>query len=510
MSHHVRRSLRMLRRLVGSVRVRVAVVAGLAFAVTMVAASVVLLRALESRLVDSIRDADSTALHDQGVRLLSDGPAGLAAGGGIQIDGGQTFVFRVSQPGQQSIVATAAEALVQGQATERPPDAPGGQTPSDQITTELTPTFLESFDGSVSGSVEYSSASAVPIDQRSADLLGINVASGPILVSSVQLYPGLSLYTASSLAQVNDTLSTTRTILWYAVPALVLLVAGFAWLLVGRALKPVHALTSRAATITSRSLHERVPVADNGDEVSELATTINSMLDRIETADIASRRLVSDASHELRTPIAVMRTELEVARRDPDASWTTVSANVLGEVDRLQTLVDDLLLVARMTERGGATFATFSLLDTVRDVAGRRRNIDVPIGPDQVDIEVFGDNDAVRSALDHVVANAARHAVDRIDVTIESLGSPPDGSIAIHVDDDGPGIPVGDRVRVLKRFERLDEARNRDAGGSGLGLSVAVDVMTAHGGRVDIGDSPLGGARVSLLLRRSPPDATMP
>lgn len=498
----------MLRRLVSSVRVRVAVVAGLAFAVTLIAASVLLLRALESRLVDSIRNSDSTALHDQGVQLLLQGlPTTVSASGGAIPIGGEAVAIRVSPPGQQSIVATASGDLVTSSDSNNLP-APdvGGQAAGSPALTSQGATPFDRVVGT--GSVEYSSASALPLDQRSVQLLGINGATGPILVSTEEVYPGLSLYTASSLAQVNDTLSTTRAILWYAVPALVLLVAGSAWLLVGRALRPVHALTNRAATITSRSLHERVPVGETGDEVSELATTINAMLDRIETADIASRRLVSDASHELRTPIAVMRTELEVARRNPSASWADVSASVLGEVDRLQALVDDLLLVARMAERGGATFASFSLLDTVRDVAGRRRSIEVHIDSDQADIDVVGDGDAVRSALDHIVANAARHAVRRVDVTIEATGdgSIADASIAVHVDDDGPGIPVGDRARVLERFERLDEARSRDAGGSGLGLSVAVDVMTAHGGRVDIGDSLLGGARVSLLMRRRPPD----
>ena len=239
--------------------------------------------------------------------------------------------------------------------------------------------------------------------------------------------------------------------------------------------------------------------------MSELATTINSMLSRIEIADISSRRLVSDASHELRTPIAVMRTELEVARRNPDAKWDDVSSTVLGEVDRLQDLVDDLLLLARLSERGTVA-EPFSLLDTVRDVAARRRRTDVTVElatrDDENDVEVVGDNSAVQRALDHVAANAARHATEHVEVTLETDRS--DGLVAVHIDDDGPGIAECDRERVLQRFERLDEARSRDAGGSGLGLAVATDVMTAHGGRVDIADSPLGGTRVTLLMLPSP------
>lgn len=482
------RAARLGRRLVGSVRVRVAVLAGVAFAVTMIAASVLLLRSLETRLVDGIRNNDSKVLHAEASNVLTYGlPDQPLVQNAISIEGGAGVAFALSAPGQsQPIVATAS----------------GGLTQTMSGSTRALPAQATTFfDTSVgTGSTRYLTGISSALDLQSATLLGVADATDPILVSYVDVRPGLSLYTASSLGQVGETLDTTRTILWYVVPALVLLVAGFAWLLAGRALRPVHMLTARAATISASSLHERVPVPATGDEVSELATTINAMLDRIETADISSRRLVSDASHELRTPITVMRTELEVARRDPDALWDEVSANVLGEVDRLQSLVDDLLLVARMSERG-ATAEGFSLLDTVRDVAARRRDVDVAVNdPDQDDIGVVGDGAAVRRALDHVVANAARHAASRVDITIDTDRD----LVEIHVDDDGPGIAFADRARVLQRFERLDEGRSRDAGGSGLGLSVAHDVMAAHGGRVDIGDSALGGARVTLAMRPAP------
>jgi len=492
------------KRMFGSVRVRVALVAGLAFAITLIAGSVLLLHTLESRLVDDIRSADESALQNQRVQLLTAGlPTPSLTTGATPLVGAGTVTYQVSRGGP-TIVATA----IAGQAPEGGPGptnqtyadadpAPpsvagavgaGGGAPSvfDTLLGEqLAPGLFVSTQANVSG--------------ESARVLGVE--QGNVLVSSLQLAPGLSLSTASSLSEVSATLSTTRTILWYAVPLLVLLVMGAAWLLVGRALRPVHSLTARAAKINAQSLHERVPVSDVGDEVSELATTINSMLSRIEIADISSRRLVSDASHELRTPIAVMRTELEVARRNPDAEWNDVSTTLLGEVDRLQDLVDDLLLLARISERGTVA-EPFSLLDAVRDVAARRRRTDVTVElatrQDDHDVEVVGDSSAVQRALDHVAANAARHAVDHVEVTLETDRT--DGLVAVHIDDDGPGIAECDRERVLQRFERLDEARSRDAGGSGLGLAVATDVMTAHGGRVDIADSPLGGTRVTLLM----------
>ena len=499
---------RVRRRMFGSVRVRVALVAGLAFAVTLVAGSVLLLHTLESRLVDDIRSSDESALQEQRMQLLTAGlPRPSLTTGATPLVGAGTVTFQVSKDGPPIVATAIAGTAVSGDPgamnqtyVDAEPASAGaagavgaGGGPASVFDTllgeQLAPGMFVSTQANVSG--------------ESAKVLGVE--QGNVLVSSLQLAPGLSLSTASPLSEVGATLATTRTILWYAVPLLVLLVMGAAWLLVGRALRPVHSLTARAASINAQSLHERVPVSDVGDEVSELATTINSMLSRIEIADISSRRLVSDASHELRTPIAVMRTELEVARRNPDAEWNNVSTTLLGEVDRLQDLVDDLLLLARLSERGTVA-EPFSLLDTVRDVAARRRRTDVTVEmatrDDENDVEVVGDNSAVQRALDHVAANAARHAIEHVEVTLETDRS--DGLVAVHIDDDGPGIAECDRERVLQRFERLDEARSRDAGGSGLGLAVATDVMTAHGGRVDIADSPLGGTRVTLLMLPSP------
>ena len=249
------------------------------------------------------------------------------------------------------------------------------------------------------------------VPMASAELLGIagDPASFDVTTLSVG---GVTLATASPLDAVRDTIAATRRLLWIIGPALVALVAGLAWLLAGRALRPVHLVTSRVASIGSDSLHERVPVPSSDDEIAELARTMNGMLGRLESATSTSRRLVSDASHELRTPVTVMRTELEVARRSDDADWDATSSVLLGELDRMQGLVDDLLLLARGDERAFAR-TSFSIADVARDVAARTRRVpvDVTVG-DGVD-PLVGDEDAVRRAVDHVVANAARHAASR-------------------------------------------------------------------------------------------------
>jgi signal transduction histidine kinase len=275
----------------------------------------------------------------------------------------------------------------------------------------------------------------------------------------------------------------------------VLLVGVLAWFVVGRALRPVHDVTRQLASIGSDSLHERVPVPPSADEVEELAATMNSMLDRLESATLVSRQLVSDASHELRTPIAVLRTELEVARRDPTTDWEAVSLGMLDEVERLQGLVDDLLLLARANERGMQA-EPVDVVDVVTQVAARRRRVPVTVEVTGEPV-VEADEVALRRAIDHVLANAARHAASEVRLTVCEVG----GSLEVRIDDDGAGIAEADRERVLERFVRLDEGRARDSGGSGLGLAVANDVVTAHGGTVRIGRSAsLGGASVTLTV----------
>ena len=170
---------------------------------------------------------------------------------------------------------------------------------------------------------------------------------------------------------------------------------------------------------------------------------------------------------------------------------------LLGELDRLQGLVDDLLLLARGDERAFAR-------DDVDLAARRRRGGGAPSPSagrrsrsDDGGRSCVGDERALGRAVDHLVANAATAAATEVAVTVDGNG---DARVAIHVDDDGPGIPPDQRADVVRRFVRLDEGRSRDGGGAGLGLAVAADVAAAHGGQLSIADSPLGGARVTIAL----------
>jgi signal transduction histidine kinase len=463
---------RWLRRARGSVRLRVTLLAAGAFALVLVAAAVVLVRVLEQALEDDVRAASEAVLQRQATMLVDRGlPAGAET-----VRGANGEVIRLPPPGVPApgtgpvvIFARNPDALADVLA------AGGEQGPRTDVT------FI---------------AGDVPVTD--AETLGIQGSVDDYLVSSLRVSGGLVLATAASLEEVRDTIATTRTLFWFVGPILVALVAGLAWLLAGRALRPVHAVTSRVAEIGSHSLHERVPVPASTDEIAELATTMNEMLGRLEASSTTNRRLVSDASHELRTPVTVMRTELEVARRDPSTDWDTTGDVLLGELDRLQGMIDDLLLLARGDERALARDEV-DVNDIVHQIASRRRSVAVQVIASGEPASTVGDADALRRALDHLVANAARHARSRVvlGVAVE------DGEVGVHVDDDGSGIPAGQRERVVRRFVRSDEGRARDNGGAGLGLAVASDVAAAHGGRLVIDDSPFGGARVSLILPRS-------
>ncbi len=491
---------RLLRRSTGSVRLRVTALATGLFAVALGVASWTLLDVLEHRLVGDLRSSAQDVLRTEAGRIVADALPLEVPDGAIALSDGGGVAFRIPSGSATPIVAIASGTGVSGGGVGT---AGTGATSSGDVV--VAP------DGTADASTSFSVTFTGPMDAASSSpaLYGMADVAGPFIVSTVQVGDGVALSTASSLATVDRTLDATRSILWVVVPLLVLLVAVLSWWLVSRALRPVRLLTSGAASITSESLSERLPVPPSHDEVAELATTMNSMLERLERATTTSRRLVSDASHELRTPITVMRAELEVAQRDGDVRWDDVSTRVLGEVDRLQLLVDDLMLLARLGERGVAV-GRVSLLDLAHDASARRRSVPVTVavvvtepvgdgagpGGGDVDAEIDGDAVALGRAVDHLVANAARHAAARVQVSIEHLG----GTMALHVDDDGPGIPEDDRERVTQRFVRLDEGRSRDVGGSGLGLAVASEVAAAHDGSLAIGTSPLGGARVSLVL----------
>lgn len=310
---------------------------------------------------------------------------------------------------------------------------------------------------------------------------------------------------AVSLGQVTDTVSLVATATAVTVPVLVLAFALLCWLLAGSVLRPVAELRRGADEITGTGAARRLPVPAAVDEIHRLAGTLNDMLDRLGAASTRQRTFVADAAHELRNPLAAVRTQLEVARRHPSAAgWEETADGVLADVARLSRLVDDLLLLARLDDagqaprmnaaardsRGGPHVVAVDLVDIATSAAAGQRSGRVPVavaqeaGPAVVD----GDADALARVVANLVDNAVRHA--RTSVTLDVRTQ--DGMAELVVLDDGPGVAAADRERVFERFTRLDEGRGRDAGGSGLGLAIVRELVRAHGGDVVLSDADPG------------------
>jgi signal transduction histidine kinase len=304
---------------------------------------------------------------------------------------------------------------------------------------------------------------------------------------------------ARALVDVLDTTTAITRLLIFGVPVMVALVALTTWFAVGRALAPVEAIRREVDEISAAQLHRRVPQPKADDEIGRLAATMNRMLERLESARNSQRRFVSDASHELRSPITTIRQHAEVALAHPDRTTTGELADVvLAEQHRMQGLVEDLLLLARADERVPLSRAPVDLDDLAFEEGHRLRSTTSKrVDTSEVSAaRVRGDADALRRVFRNLGENAARHSASRVDIALTDLG---DG-VVLTVDDDGPGIPESERERVLQRFVRLDESRSRDDGGSGLGLSIVDEVVRAHGGSMSITQSPLGGVRIQVTL----------
>lgn len=306
-----------------------------------------------------------------------------------------------------------------------------------------------------------------------------------------------------SLEEAVEPTETVRSLLWIGGPLLVALVGATTWFVVGRALAPVERIRREVEHITFTEMHRRVPVPAARDEIARLAETMNGMLARLDEGQDRQRRFVADASHELRSPIASLRQHAEVAVDHTDHVRTEDLAKVvLAESVRMQHLVDDLLLLAR-TDEGSLRLARRSVDvdDIVFSEARRLRGGAVQVDTNLVGAgRVLADEAAIRRVIGNLADNAARHAASTVTFALETRRD----EVVLHVDDNGAGIPIDERHRVLERFVRLDDGRARDAGGAGLGLAIAYEVILAHGGTLVVSDSPMGGARLTVRLPSMP------
>ncbi|MEV4947239.1 HAMP domain-containing sensor histidine kinase [Streptomyces sp. NPDC053755] len=306
------------------------------------------------------------------------------------------------------------------------------------------------------------------------------------------------VHAGAPLAAQRDAVRTASVVMLAGLPVLLAVVGAVTWLVTRRALRPVESIRREMAEITaSQDLSRRVPEPGTHDEVARLARTTNETLAALETSVERQRRFVADASHELRSPLASLRTQLEVGVAHP------ALLDVPGAVEdtvRLQRLAADLLLLARLDAGERPAHTRVDLAELVRvEVADRAGD-----GTDvRVEAEEGDAAEGSRAQLSRVVANlldnARRHARERVTATVRAHGP----WIYLEVADDGTGVPEAERERVFERFVRLDDARARDEGGAGLGLAIARDVARRHGGDLTVTAAASGGACFVLRLPRA-------
>ena len=306
---------------------------------------------------------------------------------------------------------------------------------------------------------------------------------------------------AQSLGTVDASVTTVERLLVFGFPVVLLVVAGSVYYVVGKTLRPVEEIRRRVAAIGATDLDMRVPVPAADDEVGRLALTMNSMLDRLQDSQATQRRFVADASHELRSPLAAIRATVEVGLEHPGSQpWDDAAPEVLAETDRLSRLVDDLLLLARSDEIESPQDHHDVDLDDIMMIEAHRLarlgHIDVSV--DVAPARVAGDRQQLERLVRNLCDNAVRYATSSVALSVGI-----DGAWAVLVvQDDGPGVPVGDRDRVFDRFVRLDPARDRLSGGAGLGLAIVSEVARAHGGTAAVENSASGARFVVRLPAR--------
>jgi signal transduction histidine kinase len=473
-----------------SVRVRLTAVATALTAVAVIGAGGLLLRSVRNTQLAEVRD-----LAEQSVSLAADR---LAAGATYDdaLADLAAAVFVTDGNGGCFTRLDGAAGAVQcgfGSGGGRSPNTPA--TPSRSTATQAAAGPTQPAIGSVTPEPLPSAAG------------GNEPAEATSQVVDSPRYGRLEVSSPTPAEQVARSTASVRRVLWYFLPILLAAVAAASWLLAGRALRPVELIRREAEAISGSSIHRRLPEPGGGDEIGRLAQTMNAMLDRLDRSSRHQRQFISDASHELRSPIAAIRADLEVALAEgPDADWPAVGRAVLREGMRIEALVADLLLLASDDERArdpGETTEITNVEVILVEEAGRTRPKPVHVVYDPADgpFLVRIASGRLQRALANLLDNAARYA----ETSIATHLAREHDDVIVHVDDDGPGVPLADRARIFERFARIDDGRARDDGGSGLGLAVVHSIVERAHGTIACSTGPRGGARFTLSLPAASP-----
>ncbi|MEV5886784.1 HAMP domain-containing sensor histidine kinase [Streptomyces sp. NPDC052020] len=462
-----------MRRLFGSVRARATLGATLVVAVALVAAGAAVLLSLRTNL-----HGEAGTQAERSARAVATDLAVGRAYGELPLDADDRPVQVVDEEGR---LVAASEDLerIGGTGTDAVRPQPAGD--------EDEGGEGEPEPGEIGERLAYSDGFAT-IDGETADY---RFAALPVETPDRGT---LTVYAGAPLSAEHSAVGSALTAMLIGFPLLLVVVAGVTWRVTGRALRPVEGIRREMAAITaSADLARRVPVPDTHDEIARLANTTNETLAALETSVERQRRFVADASHELRSPIASLRTQLEVGAAHPELLDL---GGAVEDTVRLQRLAADLLLLARLDAGERPAEGRADLAALAREEAAGRAGVTVRA---EEAVVVAGSRGQLGRVLANLLDNAQRHARSVVEVSVRREGA----WAVVGVADDGEGVPVAERERIFERFVRLDAARSRDDGGAGLGLAIARDVAVRHGGTLTVRDAPAGGALFELRLPES-------
>ncbi|MYZ37717.1 MULTISPECIES: HAMP domain-containing sensor histidine kinase [unclassified Streptomyces] len=478
-----------LGRLFGSVRARTALGATAVVAVVLVAAGIAVLLPLHANLTDQADQQADSAARDFALDIASKVPARSSYADLGLPETGKQPMQRISGTGSPVVWI---ERDPDSQVIAESDDDDGGHGKGRGKGDGSREDDGGSDDPAIGeiGEITGHSTERVTVDGRAGDYrfasIEVTDTAGRTLV----------VHAGASLAARQSAVGTAAVAMLLGLPVLLLVVGGVTWLVTRRALRPVEGIRREMAAITaSEDLSRRVPEPAAHDEVARLARTTNETLTALEAAVDRQRRFVADASHELRSPIASLRTQLEVGDAYPELLDVP---GAVADTVRLQRLAADLLLLARLDagERPGRTRLDLGAL--VREEVSQRTSDRIPVTVETGQgIEVAGSRGQLARVLGNLLDNAQRHARGSVEVSVHRAD---DGQVVLAVTDDGSGVPEAERERIFERFVRLDSARSRDDGGAGLGLAIARDVAERHGGTLTVANSPSGGAHFALRL----------
>lgn len=313
-----------------------------------------------------------------------------------------------------------------------------------------------------------------------------------------------------STRAIHTVVKELLTTLAFGLPVVVAVAIGGGYLLVRRALAPVDKMARSAEQITLHNLSERLPIAPTGDELERLSVSLNHMITRLDESFQQTRRFIADASHELRTPLTIMRGELETIVQQPrlEAGLRESAGSVLEEVERLAKIVESLFALSRLDAGEAQTeWVKFDLADLAATTTEQMcllaedKGIAVTCSAPRP-VLVEGDRARLKQVVVNLLDNAIKYTPRGGSVSL-TVGST-NGKALLEVADNGIGIPVDALPHVFERFFRVDQARSREMGGAGIGLSIVKAICAAHRGQVEVQSTEGRGSRFEVILPLSP------